>query len=1848
MRNTVLIPRNIGHDCDINNHAYCVLERIGRSRHFGELTSGPFSINEFVKDSKLIHYFRNTLVKSELVVRQYIQMKIRGVNVSGQLFHLPRYQVLIRATKILKTEQLFEFLKSKPYQIAEIAEIRNSIKVKQKQLISLIKTRENLFEYNSRTLYRECYPDSKPTQYFLKKKNKSNENEEKTIVTVKLLDPSVDIFQLLQGGEDVQVEEKGFLDISNQRLNRPLAHQVCQKIDEAGKEGMSQLEIGTYFGITRLNSRSVVRTILRQRNISSYMKDEGRQRTTKFISKDADKEANDSFIAEMAKLLRKADESKMALPIFPMVISKCESIKNEKKKDVSPTKVSIPLSPSTWKFLKPEPSGSGRAIVFEDPALDEETPAQSVVAVYGNSDPCEVVVPYEQSSFVDNVENVTVNMRFLNSVPGIKKECSGLAKSIEQNRMSLKVLTRMNKILDFIKEKTVADLNSLTHLMREFEQDLPEDICRKSLLTLCGKLSADNFLKVIEMELKSETKTINLLYFGEPSFTFETRYWQSIIEEQKIQHFVPFHRRSDGSKPSTSTVRNENDEFGPQSKRYENFPKFMKMKLFHEFLFYLIYAYPSEHQKIPIHKAVEKWSKENPRLKDFEEITEKITNCYSSEISWKMFVSPLNAHQSYENGWALLRDVVYRMPLILFVKFTRIPIATPQLQKYLTHPIKCNYLLHFLPSSLREDLLRGRKYVFMIQELCKKLAWCGILQFGPSRSKEIDQTFIYLNRKASLLDTSPSDEGFLEVSDMEYREMNFFFQSPNDVNDYWNQMHEIAINTRINKKGLALGKVIEIEPIASKPALQEALKVQSPMSAPLNDLGKIPGDHKGAAGLDKCFMAHLKQSWSRPLERKKAQQTRAIAPSKSAPRSRPKKEKSTIVKEAASKIKNKVIGIVQSKFKSKKTSGLTSKIIRKVAQGHLNRQKALIAKDVVDKQAMKLMKSQRVSWSEVEDKTLLLIKVAMKVAFPIEGQSVHYVNASIIRDVLHWRTEKALNKTSKACTRRIQYLVKTKASFKEQIALYNEELRANSEFMTKYGNFVERLKQIYSLEHIYDAVKVHFVEIVYRIHKIFYKEFSGGESSGGPENVMQQLPSDYAELIQNYTITNPVSSMVKQKHSDPKNPAEAMIAMLMSLIHSAVCCYHDKTNYSQQLFEVYRKFQDADLTTAVSLLRRASVISITKKEKSKNRSILPYSFSPFHISTRYATQMMGIAVPIDLYEEYLQAIKSLSATDGSYQMSSISCGWIFMLSEMINTGKLHLSHDKVDKLVMVDPALRKKTNFDTISDNYLQLMNKGREGTREKKTVKLPSDKTTDEKFLFSDDPIEIFLKIDQVYLHAFCIISALVKGDNINAQKWIINDDGECNLKNCVIKDDLKFADNARNIADQSQSFLTEILTTSSSGTETSGNLFTKQNFVKFFDEIIEKHFALKDDNDRKDFSGKVMKPVKLATKVMLECILILATEPGLEEDSWIGEYKKVAHKGEDEGLDDEDLEVPGDPIKHSAMFGQLKDLNLSTRTSDSFVVNLSTIYVDLNDAPETKINFEGNDYHSSIVPFTEQDRAVITEKILSAVKFTPDDLEAKDLVVLLRATGIENTLEIMNISEVCNFIQEKRQMGATSIELLELFTDKAQLQKQIEKLIELKFIFRVGVIETRFIHKDFAAFWLLDSFYTTREDGSSDGVDSQKRKLQDTKDVRTAKKLKKNDCEPSTSKAAIEESAKEETKEPKKAPLIAHPLRVRPAPWIRVNGTLNHRVIDKWLGTILNHLTMNPCVLLSDLIRKFNILTPFDLRTLCENLQLLGCIEMFSTSENDVDLFSDYIAPDIGKLDDRSCFQKRKINKF
>lgn len=119
---------------------------------------------------------------------------------------------------------------------------------------------------------------------------------------------------------------------------------------------------------------------------------------------------------------------------------------------------------------------------------------------------------------------------------------------------------------------------------------------------------------------------------------------------------------------------------------------------------------------------------------------------------------------------------------------------------------------------------------------------------GPQKYKEKEFAFLYLNRKASLLDTKTSEPGYNKISKQDYPKLTFYFNSMQDVDQYWYQMYFISklhlggilenliicflkgLNTRLNQR--PVGLIVTYTDVSAKPGLMETLKYRTAEEAP--------------------------------------------------------------------------------------------------------------------------------------------------------------------------------------------------------------------------------------------------------------------------------------------------------------------------------------------------------------------------------------------------------------------------------------------------------------------------------------------------------------------------------------------------------------------------------------------------------------------------------------------------------------------------------------------------------------------------------------------------------------------------------------------------------------------------------------------------------------------------------------------------------------------------------------------------------------------------------------------------------------------------------------------------------
>nr|CAD7571813.1 unnamed protein product [Timema californicum] len=780
-------------------------------------------------------------------------------------------------------------------------------------------------------------------------------------------------------------------------------------------------------------------------------------------------------------------------------------------------------------------------------------------------------------------------------------------------------------------------------------------IDKKSLLRLLLKLGNDGHVKIFKVVLKGENKEKVLSFVCDPSISSDHTVIQSAIEQAKMKFFIQPKEKVSKLVQETAKLKEENSKnpfLAPSihesmnelkavttskekkppvqyssrlGKTYGLCPKFLRMQTLHQFLYYIIYGYEGE-VKLNRSDTLNWFVKKGYEIS--EELAEEMPTIYYPDVHWKMFIPPLPLHTGWPTGWAIMCDVLLRLPLSIFVKICNITYVVPQIDSYLSHPIKRHYLVKFLPLEMRNVLMVARKYIFSIHEIVQRLCYIGLVQFGPQRLKEKDQVFVFLNRKGTLLNTTPSRQGYHQISDdISYLEQNYEFFSLEDVDKYWYDMWNICVNTHLD---------ILLEVLQHKQAMVDAIQAKGAMEAPELDIGAVPGDRRGAAGLDSALFSYLANALvvlsstsedgeikvrispnftlqpnftikklgelrmirlaslkNDPLhfdlypvelgevnphlcggrvenhlgKKKKVHPTEirtSISPS-SAVELNTTSALANYATEAAissnnysSLLKKRLTGGKKS-LKGAKTSEaykqtltLPTKTKKKMYIRHVMPRKSRSNKrrpyyDDVDRSALKRMSKLRVDWSVPEDHLLLICKTAAMYLCPNPRKQL--ITFNMIRDIMHRRNPNCKNKTSRACQRRILYMMKS-SSTAHNVALYLEEVTQDTDVRSRFKNAVEKLRlRTKSIEEFDNELFLLFESLI---------DLLRNKSSHLKTTVIYDkfvIPDTVEEFYAQYEVTIPNTSLkVRGRFQEIKNIVDIHCAVVNGIVHAQLWC----------------------------------------------------------------------------------------------------------------------------------------------------------------------------------------------------------------------------------------------------------------------------------------------------------------------------------------------------------------------------------------------------------------------------------------------------------------------------------------------------------------------------------------------------------------------------------------------------------------------------------------------------------------------------------------------------------------------
>ncbi|XP_076248237.1 general transcription factor 3C polypeptide 1 isoform X2 [Calliopsis andreniformis] len=1388
-RNSALMGDEVSPTLELNVTQYCFLERVGRSRYHGEVTQGKLSLNALKEDPKSLFYHRKLLLRHKLITKQIHHQKSGDHSCNGSLLHLPRFFVERKPKAIFLAEEVVKILKTKPNCVAEYDEIKRKLQIEH-AIKKLFKTSffQKVVKTDIRIPYRTLYPNAKPTEW----QQKTNPAKEKKIKVVQLLFPTIDIVDAWSKDDIPEEDEPQELNISNHKFGVPYLKQANTIIEVSGNDGACQTSLAKEMGLTKLQSRTVLRNIVKTGIVATYMNDIGRQRLTKYVSK---KFENGSILSKQFKEeIHKIKELTQQIPTeinnvdksaTTMIEENEQTHTNDQWKNVRKLIQSDVISKSNRNDDFQTEKNICTSIIklqkkfyvvnrilykyhlikhpnrYKCTFSKFQLSRDNKVETSKNIDVNNVLSRFSELSKTGEItaayKNIKVDLTISKPICTEKSEADvfGFMENVQNSgkknitNITYRLLRRANMIIQSVQENQVID--DMTKLMKMIHEEEDKEgydvkIDKKSLLRLLQKLAKDNLVKNIKITLRGNGREKHLTFICDPNINIDSAVIQSAVEQAKLKFYLLSSQKSksitkkyveklDYDKSTNAddkTINLEdksslkqlktlpsNCKCGPkESKKYGYSPKFIRMQALHFFLFYLVYEHPGE-QTLSKDKQIR--ILRNNDFKITDKLAEEFSTVYTKEISWKMFVPPLPKYNGWPQGWTLMCDILLRLPLSVFLKIHFVSFAIPELDGYIKHPIRKHYLVRDLPNDIRNSLLYSRKYIFNIHETATRLCYIGLIQFGPQRLKEKDQVFIYVNRNAELMDTTSSTPSYHIIEDKPYPILKYKFDGMHTVEKYWYDMWNICISTPLGGRLVVQGKEIVLEDLNKKSTMIQAVVARSPEEAVELDVGYIPGDRKGAAGIDSACFAHLKRNWNWGF----GSSTRQI------------KNQQNVIYERdvyLSKIKAKPIKFTE--FSGlKRVSGPLSvnatELRKKVQTKHeeyLNQQKKYEALtccqstkqksyvrrvlprkcsskkrtkyDEIDYRALQRMHKLRVDWNSYEDKILLICKVAMMYLCPNPRKQV--ITFSAVRDILRTYSRNSYNKTSKACQRRLLYILRQQHNV-NAVALGVEEVKQNFYIKKRFDGIVEKFKEEYKSFNEYEKQIVEaFNSLVAYIAKKYYDISDVGAKEPLP------VPITAQEFNIFYKVMHPDKPFGNRGFTkDVRNVNDIYFAVINSVIHSSMCCGKDRRSWIYQLFKVYQQYPEILLRNAMAKIRSDQMVTIKKNQLTtikKYGNYMPMSSSQYQLSSNYIYKF-HTKWPYDIFKEsydvFFKLVTWYSRSQGKDQskrlnyfdgieMLPITGGIIGAIHDYIIRDQIDFDVEIPDQIIMLDPRLKEK------------------------------------------------------------------------------------------------------------------------------------------------------------------------------------------------------------------------------------------------------------------------------------------------------------------------------------------------------------------------------------------------------------------------------------------------------------------------------------------------------------------------------------------------------------------------------
>ncbi|KAM9179444.1 general transcription factor 3C polypeptide 1 [Mergus octosetaceus] len=550
-------------DLKLPDFSYCILERLGRARWQGELQrdlhSGAFKV-----DAGKIHYHRRVLDRNGLITMQSHVIRLpSGAQQHSILLLLTRFHVDRRSKYDILMEKLSSMLSARSNHMETLGNLREELGLCERTFKRLYQYMMNagLAKVISIPL-QEIQPNGGPyktkkgtdvmvrclklLKEFRKKMEDYHDDDEEEIIT-KVVQP-VDIV-----------------------CERDMLTQAYEIIESRGTKGISQAEIRMAMNVGKLEARMLCRLLERYKVVKGFMEDEGRQRTTKYVSYSFADESdlNRQFEREKARSEQLATVTLSLVPedsppvedAFPgeddTLVSESdneEEVKYGKKRGKGQKATSGSLMKSNLqdgteqstpvKGLKPTAVKSvGKKL--PSPQIVEESDEQADTSLGENS---ALETLKQESSLstcahsIDEDGDVAVveevRLEDPKKICDQKKEKRSKATAVERSHETYRLLKRRNLIVEAVRNlRLIESLFTLQKMVmdQEKQEGVSTKCCKKSIIRLVQKLSREGLLRLYRTTVIQDGISKKVEFVVHPSVSPNDPLVKSAIEQVRFR-----------------------------------------------------------------------------------------------------------------------------------------------------------------------------------------------------------------------------------------------------------------------------------------------------------------------------------------------------------------------------------------------------------------------------------------------------------------------------------------------------------------------------------------------------------------------------------------------------------------------------------------------------------------------------------------------------------------------------------------------------------------------------------------------------------------------------------------------------------------------------------------------------------------------------------------------------------------------------------------------------------------------------------------------------------------------------------------------------------------------------------------------------------------------------------------------------------------------------------------------------------------------------------------------------------------------------------------------------------------